>query len=213
VSFSGLNPDAPAFYAELRENNSKEWWIANKQRYDDNVRSPFDAIGDELAAEFGAVKIFRPYRDVRFSADKSPYKLAIGMVTRSSPAHYLQLSEQGLMTGGGMYEATPAILARFRAIVDDNRLVGDLEATLDEVRDDGFELMTGDALRTAPRGFSADHPHIGLLRLKRLAISHSEPVAEWMWTPGALDTVRAQWRAVSIWCDWLTENLGDALAD
>ena len=197
----------------MRANNSKEWWTANKERYEKNVRRPFEAIGDEFAAEFGPVKIFRPYRDVRFSADKSPYKLAIGMVTRSSPAHYLQLSEQGLMTGGGLYEATPAILARFRAIVDDNRVIGDLEATLDEVRDEGFELMTGDSLSTAPRGFTVDHPHIGLLRLKRLAIAHSEPVAEWMWTPDALETMRVQWRAVSIWCDWLTENLGDAIAD
>ncbi|GAA1470436.1 DUF2461 domain-containing protein [Microbacterium thalassium] len=213
MNFSGLNPDAPAFYAELRENNTKEWWTANKDRYERNVRAPFEAIGDELAGEFGPVKIFRPYRDVRFSADKSPYKLAIGMVTRSSPAHYLQLSEDGLMLGGGLYEATPAMLARFRAIVDDNRLVGDLEATLDEVGDAGFELMAGDALRTAPRGFSVDHPHIDLLRLKRLAVSRREPVAEWMWAPGALDDVRDRWRTVSIWCDWLSENLGDTVGD
>ncbi|WES64151.1 DUF2461 domain-containing protein [Microbacter sp. GSS18] len=213
MSFSGMNPDALAFYADLGAHNTKEWWTANKARYDENVRAPFEAIGDELAGEFGPVKIFRPYRDVRFSADKSPYKLHIGLVSRSSPAHYLQLSADGLMTGGGLYDVSPGVLARFRAIVDDNRLVGDLEATLDEVRESGFDVMSGDALRTAPRGFTADHPHIGLLRLKRLAVGRREAPADWMWTPQALDEVRERWRTVSIWCDWLTDNLGDAIAD
>lgn len=211
VSFTGFDPDALSFYAQLRADNSKEWWTANKARYDARVRGPFEALGEELAAEFGPTKIFRPYRDVRFSADKSPYKLHIGMVTQTPVAHYLQLGEDGILVGGGAYEVPPPAIARFREIVDDSRLVGDLEATLEEVAEEGFSLMTDDALRTAPRGFSVDHPHIDLLRLKRLAIGRSEAPAEWMWTPDALETIRAQWRTVSIWCDWMRENLGDLI--
>ncbi len=84
-----LNPDALSFYAELRENNTKKWWTADKRRYDENVAETFAALGDELSGEFGPMKMFRPYRDVRFSADKSPYKLHIGMVSRSAVAEVL----------------------------------------------------------------------------------------------------------------------------
>jgi uncharacterized protein (TIGR02453 family) len=208
MPFTGLHPDAPRFYAELADHNTKEWWTENRSRYDEHVLAPFQALADDLAAEFGATKIFRPYRDVRFSPDKSPYKLHIGLVTRAPVAHYLQLSESGLMYGGGIYDVPTPALARFREIVDDTRLIGDLEATLEEVADEGFELSAEDALITAPRGYSADHPRIGLLRLKRLAIRRREEPAEWMWTPAARDRIAEGWRTVSVWCDWLDENLG-----
>lgn len=212
MSFDGFHPDAPAFYAELRASNTKTWWQQNRARYDEHVRAPFEALAEQLAPEFGAVKIFRPYRDVRFSADKTPYKLHIGMVTRAPAVHYLQLSDEGMFIAGGMYDVSSAVLRRFRAIVDDNRLVGDLEATLDEVADDGFSVMSEGALKTAPRGFSADHPHIDLLRLKRLAVGRREPLADWMWTPDAFEIISGRWRTVSIWCDWMRENLAEPVA-
>ncbi len=211
-AFSGLDPDATAFFAELAANNTKAWWAAHKARYDERVRGPFAALGEELAVEFGPVKLFRPYRDVRFSADKSPYKLQIGLVSRAPVAHYLQLSTDGLLAGGGSYMVPPKALARFREIVDDPKLAGDLEATLDETADEGFSLMRDDALRTAPRGYSVEHPRIELLQLKHLAIGRTEPPADWMWTPDALDIVRDQWRTISVWCEWLRDNLGPEIA-
>ena len=111
------------------------------------------------------------------------------------------------MLAGGLYQPERAQLARFREIVDDNRLVGDLEATLDEVGEQGFAIMTEDALTTAPRGYRADHPKIALLRLKRLAIAAQHAPADWMTGPELVDRVRAGWRTVRVWNDWLMENL------
>jgi uncharacterized protein (TIGR02453 family) len=210
MEFAGLHPDAVEFYRELRAHNDKTWWTANKPRYDERVRAPFEALAEALGAEFGAVKIFRPYRDVRFSADKSPYKDHIGMVTGGNrgAVHYLQLGADGLLAAGGVYDASPAQLARFREIADDVRLFGDLEATLEELAELGFDVIETDALTTAPRGFRADHPRIRLLRLKRLAVQRPLGFEEWMWTPTALDRIRDVWRGVSIWCDWVAENVG-----
>lgn len=213
MDFAGLHPDAAAFYAELGADNSKQWWAANRERYDEHVRAPFEALGAALEPEFGQVKIFRPYRDVRFSADKTPYKLHIGMVTVAPIAHYVQFSDDGLLTGGGAYQVPPPALARFRRIADDSRTWGDLEATLDELRESGFELMRDNELKTAPRGFTADHPRIHLLRLTRLAVGRRDTVADWMWGPGALETIAERWRAVSIWCEWMRENLGEEFAE
>ncbi|MGC5224951.1 DUF2461 domain-containing protein [Micromonospora sp. DT81.3] len=211
--FQGLDRDAVSFYAELRAANTKTWWTANKARYNSAVREPFEALGAELEPEFGAVKIFRPYRDVRFSADKTPYKLHIGMLTQTTVKHYLQLSEDGLMLGGGMYELPSAALARFREAVDDPRSAEDLDELLAELGSAGFELLRDDALKTAPRGYRADHPRLPLLQLKRLAVGRREPPADWMWTPDAYDVIADHWRTVSTWCAWLTETLAAELLD
>ena len=144
---------------------------------------------------------------MRFSADKSPYKLHIGMVTRSRVAHYIQLSEEGLMTGGGVYDVPPAALARFRELVDDPGHATRLERVLAELDRSGYAPMADDALRTAPRGYRADHPRIELLRLRRLAVGRREDPAEWMWTPDALAQIRERWLAVSLWCAWVSDNL------
>ncbi len=206
---AGIDADAFAFYAELAEHQTKEWWLANKKRYDTRVKAPVERLVDALGGEFGPLKIFRPYKDVRFSADKRPYKDHLGLVTAddSAATYYLQLSQHGLMLAGGLYPPAREQLARFREIVDDNRLVGDLEATLDEVSESGFTIMTTDALATAPRGFSVDHPKIALLRLKRLAIAAEHAPAAWMTGPELVDRVRAGWRTVRVWNDWIAENL------
>ena len=209
VTGVGIDPDAFAFFAELDQHQSKEWWLANKLRYEQRVRGPIERLSEVLGGEFGPLKIFRPYKDVRFSSDKRPYKDHLGLVTRDGSAgtHYLQLSQGTLMLAGGMYQPSREQLARFREIVDDNRLVGDLEATLDEVGESGFSMMTADALTTAPRGFSIEHPKIDLLRLKRLAISVEHAPSSWMHGPELLDRVRAGWRVVGVWNEWLAENL------
>ena len=206
---TGLDPDVFAFYAELEQNQNRDWWLANKKRYDERVKAPVERLVDALGGEFGPLKIFRPYKDVRFSADKRPYKDHLGLVSadHSAGTYYLQVSHHGLMLAGGQYQPSREQLARFREICDDNRLVGDLEATLDEAAERGFAIMTTDALATAPRGFRADHPKIALLRLKRLAIAAEHAPAEWMTGPELVDRVRAGWRVVREWNAWLAENL------
>ncbi|WP_314503297.1 DUF2461 domain-containing protein [uncultured Microbacterium sp.] len=209
MSFDGLHPDAPAFFRELAVNNTKAWWTENNERYLAHVRGPFEQLAAQLEPEFGDVKIFRPYRDVRFSADKTPYKTHIGMVSSAPIAHYLQLSESGLMLGGGVYDVPPAALARFREIVDHPRLMQELGRVLEQMDAAHLAPMSDDALRTAPRGYPVDHPRIDLLRLKHLAVGGRDELADWMWTRDAFEIISDSWRSVSVWCAWVAENLGD----
>jgi len=212
VTFTGFHPDAPRFYAELAENNTREWWQANKVCYAETVRGPVEQLADQLGAEFGPVKIFRPHRDVRFSADKRPIKDHIGFVTTPADgtAHYGQLNEHGLMLAGGVYQPSRDQLRRFRALVDDNRLVGDLEATLEELEEHGFAIMREGALATAPRGYSREHPKIALLQLTSLAIARTHPIDDWMFGAESLGRVLEGWRRVTSWNAWLIENIGPA---
>lgn len=213
MTFAGFDRDAFVFYDELAADNTREWWLANKKRYDERVRGPVAALVDELGVEFGAIKIFRPHRDVRFSADKRPYKDQISFVTQNTTgaAHYLQLSSEGVMIAGGYYQPASDQLGRFRTIVDDNRLVGDLEATLEELADQGFAVFDSDALITAPRGFSVDHAHIELLRLRNLAIRRIHEREPWLFDASALERIRHAWQKISVWNDWLAFNVGPSL--
>ena len=70
MAFTGFGKGAIGFYEELAGNNSREWWHANKRRYEDDVRLPMEALLQDVAEEYGEAKLFRPNRDTRFSKDK-----------------------------------------------------------------------------------------------------------------------------------------------
>ena len=105
MAFDGFTPDAFAFYAELEANNERPWWLANKARYDEQVRAPFEALGEELEPVASSVKIYRPYRDVRFSHDKTPYKTRQGLFAQRAPGigWFLNLDASGVWIGGGFF--------------------------------------------------------------------------------------------------------------
>ena len=104
MAFGGWPEEALDFYEGLAADNSKTYWTKHKQTYDAAVLRPMTELVEELAPEFGETKIFRPYRDVRFSKDKTPYKTHVGALVGSG---YVQLSARGLAAGDGMYGMAP----------------------------------------------------------------------------------------------------------
>ena len=103
MGFRGFPPEALTFYEGLEADNSKAYWTANKRIYEDCVRAPMEMLCESLQAEFGPMRIFRPYRDVRFSKDKSPYKTAIAAAGEGEggTGYYVMLSATGLYAGAG----------------------------------------------------------------------------------------------------------------
>ncbi|WP_371519275.1 DUF2461 domain-containing protein [Kitasatospora sp. NBC_01300] len=158
MTFSGWPAEALDFYEHLEADNSKTFWQAHKEQYDDAVRAPMELLLAELEPEFGPGKIFRPNRDVRFSADKSPYKTHIGAHLESGG--YVQLSADGLACGNGMYQLAPDQLDRYRAAVAEDVSGAELERVIAAVEQDGPRVHGRSSLRTAPRGFPKDHPRI-----------------------------------------------------
>src|SRR6059036_967531 len=116
MAFRGWPAEALEFFEGLEADNSKSYWQANKGVYETLVRGPMEELLAELAPEFGEGRIFRPYRDVRFSADKSPYKTHMGAMLGEG---YVQLSSGGLGLGCGMWEMAPDQLDRYRHAVAD----------------------------------------------------------------------------------------------
>src|SRR6202790_5595001 len=125
MAFSGWPEEALDFYDGLAVDNTKTYWTGHKDVYDEKVLGPMTELTEELAAEFGEPKLFRTYRDVRFSPDKTPYKSHIGAVLGGTG--YVQLSAEGLAAGAGMWQMGPEQLARYRAAVASDRLGPELE--------------------------------------------------------------------------------------
>ncbi len=203
--FTGFPEAALDFYDDLELDNTRSFWEAHKQVYAESVRAPMEALTAALNEEFGAAKIFRPYRDVRFAKDKTPYKNHQGAFVAAGPATgwYVQVGAPGVRVGAGFYRAEPADLARIRTAIDTEHSGQELEQILAALEGDGFGI-DGEQLKTTPRGYSADHPRIGLLRHKSLAAGKSygfEPVIH---TPELLDRVRADWRALRPLVEWVS---------
>lgn len=207
MGFGGWPAEALEFYEGLEADNSKAYWTAHKDVYDRDVRGPMVALLEELEPEFGTGKIFRPYRDVRFSPDKSPYKTSIGATLAGGG--YVHLSAQGLGAASGMYVMAPDQLARYRRAVADEQPGERLRAIVADIeRRHKCETIGHDRLKTAPKGFARDHPRVDLLRHKGLALWKQWPVAAWLGTAAAKDRVAEFLRACHPLNAWLTEHVG-----
>lgn len=204
MEFTGFPVAALDFYDDLEVDNTKSYWEAHKQVYLDAVKAPFTALCAALAPEFGEAKIFRPYRDVRFSKDKTPYKTAQGAYVATGPSagYYVQLSARGVMVGGGFYDADSARLAAYREAVTDSKAGPRLKRVLKKLVGAGWEVG-GDTLKTAPRGYSADHARIDLLRHKSLTVSKSYGFDSVIHQAALLDAVREDWRTIAPLLSWV----------
>ncbi len=177
-----ITPGLFRFLKQLRRNNDREWFNANKQRYLDEVRDPLLAF----VSEFGAVlkkispnmvadprpsggSLFRIYRDTRFAKDKSPYKTHAAMSFRnvkgkdvSAPGFYLHLQPGRIFAGAGMWHPPAEALASVRdAIVDQPDVGKRATRGKDRALDDG-----GERLKRAPRGYDPEHPFVEDLKRK-----------------------------------------------
>jgi uncharacterized protein (TIGR02453 family) len=205
TSFQGFPPEALDFYDDLEMDNTKSFWSSHKDVYERAVRTPMLALTTALGPEFGEAKVFRPYRDVRFAKDKTPYKTHQGAFVAAGPATgwYVEVSAAGVRVAVGYYHVEPERLARIRTAIADERTgpaFADLVAGLAKT---GWTLG-GETLKTTPRGYDATHPRIDLLRHKSLTLFKSygfEPVVH---TSRLLTRVRRDWRAARPLIEWVS---------
>ena len=207
-AFTGFPDEALQFFEGLEADNSKAYWTDHKPVYDTQVRAPMEALAAAVEPEFGAATLFRPYRDVRFAKDKSPYKTQIAMVVnRGGAGFYVQLTAAGLMVGGGTHSTTSDQIARYRAAVSEDRTGDELAAVVADLERRGFAIE-GDQLKTRPRGVPEDHPRLRLLRFRSVYGMRAYEPQQWLHTGEALDRVVADWRELRPLVEWLGRTVG-----
>jgi uncharacterized protein (TIGR02453 family) len=205
MTFRGWPVEALEFFEGLEADNSKSYWQQNRDVYESLVRAPMEQLLDELAPEFGEGRIFRPYRDIRFSPDKSPYKTNIAAMIGDG---YIQLTADGLGAGSGMWEMAPDQLERYRAAVSKDRSGGKLVDLVAKASADGLEVTGHEVLKSAPRGYPKDHPRIELLRYKGLITWREWPAGAWLGTRRVKDRVVEFLRLSKPLNDWLRTHVG-----
>jgi uncharacterized protein (TIGR02453 family) len=205
VGFEGFSDESLRFYDGLEADNSKAYWTDNKKVWETAVQQPMLDLLAELAPEFGDWHVFRPYRDVRFAADKSPYKTAFGATT--ARGGYVQLSAHGLSAASGYWRTASDQVTRLREAVADDVSGPKLAALVAKLTATGFEV-SGAQLKTIPRGYDSEHPRADLLRYKTLTAHRDFGAPDWLATPAARDEVAGAWRAIRPLNDWLDRHVG-----
>jgi uncharacterized protein (TIGR02453 family) len=200
MAFTGWPVAAVEFYEGLEADNSKVYWQEHRAVYERDVRAPMEQLLAELADEFGAGKLFRPYRDVRFSADKTPYKTNCAATIGTG---YVSFSADGLSTGAGLYMPDSAALQRYRTAVTREKSGTELAEIVAALHKAGYQTMAHEVLKTAPRGMPKDHPRVDLLRHKGIAVMKTWPVGAWLGTAKAKERVVTTLRAAIPLNEWL----------
>ena len=208
--FRGWPSEALEFYEGLGADNSKTYWTAHLSVYENQVRGPMQELLEALEPEFGPGKIFRPYRDVRFSKDKSPYKTHLGAWLESGG--YVQLSAEGLAAGCGMYQMASDQLERYRRAVADPRSGAELTALIAAIEQARVGVHGHGSLKTAPRGYPKDHPRAGLLRHRGLTTWQDWPPAAWLGTAAAKNRIAGFLRVSRPLRQWLDDHVGPSSA-
>jgi uncharacterized protein (TIGR02453 family) len=206
VTFHGWTDAILDFFEGLEADNSKSYWQAHKKVYDEQVRAQMQELLAELTDEFGEPRIFRPNRDIRFSADKTPYKTQIGATLAGHG--YVQLSASGLAVASGTYAFASDQLARYRRAVALDLPGEALAKVVDDARAAGLTITAASTLTTAPRGYPKDHPRIELLRMKGLVTWKQWPVEPWLATAKAKDKVISVLRDSVPLAHWLDVHVG-----
>lgn len=211
-----LDPSVFTFLRKLGKNNDRDWFTKNKAVYQD-AHENFKTFAAELNVQMEAwdniekMKLFRIYKDVRFSKDKTPYKTSFsGSFSRATKklrgGYYFHLEPGGKsMVGGGFWQPEPKDLKRIREEIamDDKPLRKIIKSASFKKH---WGAIEGNQVKTTPKGFPKDHPAIDLLRYKSYVISHHFTDKE-VTTPGFAKEVMKYFKATRPFFDYMSEVL------
>lgn len=203
------------FLKDIRKNNNREWFADQKDRFkvaNENMKAFLIGVENELN-KFDAIekkKLFRIYRDVRFSKDKTPYNSHFSMSFNREGAfrrggYFLKVTPGGSMVGGGFYKPNPHDIKLIRDHISaDSKPLRKIIAS--KKFKDTFGQLMGEQVKSAPRGYDKNHPEIDLLRYKSMYVFKEYKDAE-VTAPGFLKEVAKTYKAIQPYFGYMTDIL------
>ncbi|MEM9632960.1 MAG: TIGR02453 family protein [Pseudomonadota bacterium] len=219
MTSAGFPPEAFKFLTSLSQNNTKEWFEANKSHYQQAIKKPADHFRPELERALStltgheiASKQFRINRDLRFSKDKTPYNTHIRMAfwpkgsafegrDAQPPSFFLSVEPSHIRFGTGCMAFSKPILGTYLHALEAGK-GEEIEALLNTLISQGFERSAPD-LAKAPRGFPKDHPHADLARHKGLAVWKTTNDIKMVIGEEAAGSLADAWRPALPFWSWL----------
>jgi uncharacterized protein (TIGR02453 family) len=199
--------EALEFLRELEANNDRDWFKANRGRYDDHLVAPARELAARLS-HLGDAHLFRPYNDTRFHM-RPPIKEQLGVAIGYGGAggYYVELSLDGLLVAAGLHHPASDQLERYRAAIDDGRRAAAFERALGTASAAGLEAAPPE-LRRAPRGYPMDHPRIDRLRMKEITVYRRHTLEPWLHTPKCRSRIRTELESARPLVAWLAKHVG-----
>ena len=227
----GFTRDSLTFLGSLRRNNRRDWFTAQRERYETSVRRPLMELVEEMDARFARFapemvgdpkrSVFRIHRDVRFSADKSPYKTHAacwffhrdagkgvgGTNPHGGAGFYFHIEPGASIVAAGLWMPPAESLRRVRqALAEDH--VGFVKTVRARAVARQFGSLSDEAvLRRVPRGFDPDHPAAEWLRYRSFTVSRELPPDELL-SPVLADTLERDYRVLLPFVRWLNDACG-----
>jgi uncharacterized protein (TIGR02453 family) len=207
MAFRGYPVEAVEFLRELEANNDRDWFKANRARYDALLVAPTKALAEDLG-DLGRTHMFRPWNDTRFH-HRPPIKEHVGLAVgyEGAGGYYVELSLDGVLVAAGLHNPAPDQVDRLRKAVDAGGTAGSLRGALGRAEAAGLEL-NGPDLKRAPRGYPPDHPRADLLRRRRIVVTHRHEIGPWVHKPAAGTRIRKQLDAGTPLVRWLRTHVG-----
>lgn len=185
--FIGMPKDTLTFLRALKKNNNREWFEKNKERFESSVKDPFYSLLHDVSEQLKNFdqgihidpkrSIYRIYRDMRFSKDKTPYKTWIAASftfqsgdRKTSPGYYMHIAATEIIIGGGSWMPSSDQLKNIRYAISEHP--DELRRILSENKfKKMFGALEGESMKTVPKGFDKDHPAADLLKMRQFLCS------------------------------------------
>lgn len=218
-AFAGFDRDALQFLHELSVEMNREWFEANKARYQARWVTPMMALLEDVRGRLvktyaplrlGPAKIFRIYRDTRFSKDKAPYKTHVSgfiPLREHCVALYIHLGVDEEFVGAGTYYFEPEQLPRWRKLVAADKTGKQLAAMVGKLRKRKFEVGGHEDYKKVPKGFAPDHPRAEFLKMRGLTAGPPAIPRGLLHKPGLADWLVEQSKAMAPLVSWLYRNV------
>jgi len=224
IDFLGFPEEGLQFLEDLKQNNDRDWFQAHKDLYTHTVLRPAQdfvlAFGDALVGisqgiEYGnqangSGSLFRIYRDLRFTKDKTPYNTSIRMFfweglrkKMDNPGFYLIIEPVGGTLYAGMYQFRQPFLDAYRQAVIDDQLGPDLEIAIARIAAAGGYEIGGERYKRVPRGYDSAHERVDLLLYKSLYAQAPAIPRDVVTSPAVVDVCLAHCRTMAPLHHWL----------
>ncbi len=221
AGFSGFADDGAKFFKGLAKNQSRDWFMAHKAEFEAGWNGPMKLALAEVRDKIDAAyphadldepRVFRIFRDVRFSKDKSPYKTHVGgtisvkrtgKLTEVPVALYFHVGLPQSFAAAGHYMMDGPALARYRAAVADDARGKELVKILASLTKKGFSPDTREGYKRVPRGFDEDHPRAELLKRKGLIVSFPPLPKGMLTSPKVIGWLAGHCKTTAPLVEWL----------
>ena len=218
MTFNGFDRDAITFLHELAAEQNREWFAANKQRYEQRWVEPMTALLDDVRGRIAKAypgvklaqpKLFRIYRDTRFAKDKSPYKTHVAGVIHagSSSAMYIHVGLEEEFIGVGTYFFEDSQIGKWRKLVAADKTGKPLAALVAKLRKQGYPVGGHDDYKKVPKPYDADHPRAEFLKMKGLTGGFPAIPKGLFHKPGLTDWLVKHCIATAPLVVWLARNI------